>query len=223
MRLLIIGDHKELADSMKAGLEKNGFSVDVAYYGEDGEELAFVNSYDCILLDLNLPDKDGIDILRFLRKENIASPVIIVTARDEVEQRAMGLDLGADDYISKPFELLELRARVQAVIRRFHGRTNPILQVGALTIYPDRRIAEYGGKAITLSAKEFDVLEYLAMRHPAIVSSEEIVEHVYNEEFDPFSSVLRVHLTRLRRKLMDASEKELLITHRGKGYSLCEG
>ncbi len=222
MRLLIIEDHKELADSMKVGLEKNGFSVDVAYYGEDGEELAFVNSYDCILLDLNLPDKDGIDILRFLRRENIASPVIIVTARDEVEQRAMGLDLGADDYISKPFELLELRARVQAVIRRFHGRTNPILQVGGLVVYPDKRIAEYGGKAITLSAKEFDVLEYLAMRHPAIVSSEEIVEHVYNEEFDPFSSVLRVHLTRLRRKLMDASEKELLITHRGKGYSLCE-
>ncbi len=222
MRLLIIEDHKELADSMKAGLEKNGFSVDVAYYGEDGEELAFVNSYDCILLDLNLPDKDGIDILRFLRKENIASPVIIVTARDEVEQRAMGLDLGADDYISKPFELLELRARVQAVIRRFHGRTNPILQVGGLVVSPDKRMAEYDGKAIPLSAKEFDVLEYLAMRHPAIVSSEEIVEHVYNEEFDPFSSVLRVHLTRLRRKLMDASEKELLITHRGKGYSLCE-
>ena len=222
MRLLIIEDHKELADSMKAGLEKSGFSVDVAYYGEDGEELAFVNNYDCILLDLNLPDKDGIDILRFLRNDNIAAPVIIVTARDEVEQRALGLDLGADDYISQPFELLELRARIQAVIRRFHGRLNPTLQVGALTVYPDRRIAEYGGKVIPLSAKEFDVLEYLAMRHPAIVSSEEIVEHVYNEEFDPFSSVLRVHLTRLRRKLMDISGKEILITHRGRGYSLCE-
>ncbi len=220
MRLLVIEDHKELADSMKAGLEKYGFSVDVAYFGEDGEQLAFVNSYDCILLDLNLPDKDGIDILRFLRKENIAAPVIIVTARDEVEQRAMGLDLGADDYISKPFELLELRARVQAVIRRFHGRTNPVLQVGALTVHPDKRIAEFGGRTIPLSAKEFDVLEYLAMRHPAIVSSEEIVEHIYNEEFDPFSSVLRVHLTRLRRKLLDASGKELLITHRGKGYAL---
>ena len=222
MRLLIIEDNIELADSMKIGMEKYGFSVDAANFGKDGEQLAFVNSYDCVLLDLNLPDKDGIDILRFLRKENISAPVIIVTARDEVEQRALGLDLGADDYISKPFELLELRARVQAVIRRFHGRTNPVLQIGDLTIYPDKRVAEYASNPVTLSAKEFDVLEYLAMRHPAVVSSEEIVEHIYNEEFDPFSSVLRVHLTRLRRKLSDISGKEILITHRGKGYSLCE-
>ncbi len=222
MRLLIIEDNKELADSMKLGMERNGFSVDVAYCGEDGEQLAYTNEYDTILLDLNLPDKDGIAILSFLRSENIPYPVIIVSARDEVEQRALGLNLGADDYISKPFEFLELKARIQAVIRRYHGHSNPKLKIGELTIHPDRRIAEYGTSSLKLSSKEFDILEYLAMRHPAIVSSEEIAEHIYDDGFDPFSSVLRVHLTRLRKKLADASGKELLITHRSKGYNLCE-
>lgn len=220
MRLLIIEDNIELSRSMKTGLEKAGFHVDVSYTGVEGEERAYVNGYDAILLDLNLPDKDGIDILKFLRKSNIETPVIIITARDEIEERALGLDLGADDYLTKPFQLLELRARVQAVIRRFHGRTNPLITIGRLMINPAARTAEIDGKSLALVAKEFDILEYIATRHPAVVSSEEIGEHVYNEEFDPFSSVLRVHLTRLRKKLFTAAGHEVLITTRGKGYSL---
>lgn len=221
MRLLIIEDNKELSASMKQGLEKAGFQVDTAYMGMEGEEKAYVNSYDAILLDLNLPDKDGIDILKFLRAEHIETPVIIITARDEIEERALGLDLGADDYLTKPFQLLELRARVQAVIRRFHGRTNPAIEVGGLTIHPASRSALWKDKPISLSAKEFDILEYIAQRHPAVVSSEELVEHVYDENFDPFSTVLRVHLTKLRKKLTEAAGKDILITTRGKGYSLC--
>jgi two-component system response regulator QseB len=221
MRLLIIEDNTGLADSMKVGLEKAGFHVDVSYTGEDGEERAYVNGYDAILLDLNLPDKDGIDILKFLRKSNIETPVIIITARDEIEERALGLDLGADDYLAKPFQLLELRARVQAVIRRFHGRTNPQITIDGMIINPSARTAEIDGKPLTLAAKEFDILEYIAIRHPAVVSSEEIAEHVYAEDFDPFSSVLRVHLTRLRKKLSTIAGYEVLITLRGKGYSLC--
>lgn len=221
MRLLIIEDNKELADSMAAGLEKAGFNVDVFYAGNAGEEMAFVNNYDAVLLDLNLPDKDGIDILKFLRSAHIETPVIIITARDEIEDRALGLDLGADDYLIKPFQLLELRARVQAVIRRFYGRTNPIIEIGALTIHPASRTVKWKDEEITLAAKEFDILEYIAERHPAVVSSEEIVEHVYNEDFDPFSAVLRVHLSKLRRKLEDACGRNILITTRGKGYSLC--
>lgn len=221
MRLLVIEDNKELALSIKAGLEKNGFYIDVSYTGMEGEEKAYTNGYDSILLDLNLPDKDGIEILKFLRSEHIETPVIIITARDEIEERALGLDLGADDYLTKPFQLLELRARVQAVIRRFQGRSNPIIEVGNLTIRPAARVALWENKPIPLSTKEFDILEYIAGCHPAIVSSEEIVEHVYDETFDPFSSVLRVHLTKLRKKLNDISGKELLITTRGKGYSLC--
>lgn len=205
---------------MKAGLEKAGFHADVSYTGSDGEEKAFVNGYDVILLDLNLPDKDGIDILKFLRESQVETPVIIITARDEIEQRALGLDLGADDYLTKPFQLLELRARVQAVIRRFHGRTNPLIAIGRLAVNPAARTAEIDGKSLELAAKEFDILEYIATLHPAVVSSEEIAEHIYDEEFDPFSSVLRVHLARLRKKLSAAAGHEVLITTRGKGYSL---
>ena len=221
MRLLIIEDNKELSASMKQGLEKAGFQVDVSYTGINGEEKACVNSYDAVLLDLNLPDKDGIEILKFLRAEKIETPVLIITARDEIEDRALGLDLGADDYLTKPFQLLELRARVQAVIRRFHGRTNPTIEIGKLTIHPASRAAKWDGKAIPLAAKEFDILECIAQRHPAVVSSEEIIEHIYDENFDPFSTVLRVHLTKLRKKLTEASGQEILITTRGKGYSLC--
>lgn len=222
MRILMIEDNVDLARSMKVGLEKSGFQVDMAVTGMDGEEKAYVNSYDAILLDLNLPDKDGLEILRFLRKSQVETPVLIVTARDEIAQRAFGLDLGADDYIVKPFQLLELRARLQAVIRRFYGRTNPEITVGALTIHPAARRAEYAGRLIPLASKEFDILEYLAQRHPAVVSAEEIAEHVYDESFDPFSSVLRVHLARLRKKLAQASGTELLQNIRGKGYLLCD-
>lgn len=221
MKLLIIEDMKKLANSVKIGLEKSGFVVDVSYNGQNGEEMAYANEYDAILLDLNLPDKDGLDILRFLRSENVNTPIIIITARDDIEERAMGLDLGADDYLIKPFQLLELRARVHAVIRRFYGRTNPDIVIGFLMVNPSARIAQIGSSKINLSAKEFDILEYLAINHPNIVSSEEIAEHIYDDSFDPFSSVLRVHLTRLRKKLADAAGKDVLITMRGKGYSLC--
>ncbi|MFA9381377.1 MAG: response regulator transcription factor [Acetanaerobacterium sp.] len=220
MRLLIIEDNVELSRSMKAGLEKAGFYVDVSNTGREGEEKAYVNGYDVLLLDLNLPDKDGLDILKFLRESKVGVPVIIITARDEIEQKALGLDLGADDYLTKPFQFLELRARVQAVIRRFHGRTNPLITIGRLMISPAARTAKIDGKSLELMAKEFDLLEYIATRHPAVVSSEEIVEHIYDEKFDPFSSVLRVHLTRLRKKLSTAAGYEVLITTRGKGYSL---
>lgn len=221
MRLLIIEDQAELAESMKKGLKKEGFHVDTANTGEEGEELAYANGYDAILLDLNLPDKDGLEILKFLRESEIVTPVIIITARDEVKERALGLDLGADDYITKPFELLELRARIQAVIRRFHGRTNPQITIGKLVINPPARTAAYNGNGIPLASKEFDILEYIAIKNPMVVSSEEIAEHIYDDSYDPFSSVLRVHLARLRKKLIEASGKEILKTIRGKGYFIC--
>ncbi|MFS0783811.1 response regulator transcription factor [Bacillus sp. 1P06AnD] len=221
MRVLIIEDNIQLALSVKKGLENSGFYVDVSYSGMDGEEKAFVNSYDVILLDLNLPDLDGLEILSFLRNSKSDVPVIIISARDEIDQRALGLDLGADDYIVKPFQLVELRARIQAVIRRFHGRANPVITVGNMVINPAARTVKIDGKLVSLAAKEFDILEYLAEKHPAVVSAEEIAEHIYDENFDPMSSVLRVHLARLRKKLSVASERELLQTIRGKGYFLC--
>lgn len=221
MRALIIEDHKELADSVKAHLIQENYQVDVAYEGLIGEEKAYVNCYDVILLDLNLPDKDGIEILKFLRDEGIDTPVVIITARDELEERTLGLDAGADDYIGKPFQLKEVSARIRAVIRRYHGRSNPIITIGSLSIDPASRQAKWNQQLIPLNVKEFDILEYLAIRHPAVVSSEEITEHIYDDDFDPFSSILRVHLTRLRRKLNGATGKDILANMRGKGYYLC--
>jgi len=132
MRLLVIEDNIELSNSMKKGLENMNFKVDISNTGEEGEEKASINEYDVILLDLNLPDTDGIEVLKYLRKKSIDTPIIIITARDNVSDLAIGLDNGADDYITKPFQLLEVRARIHAVIRRFHGRTNPIINIGTL-------------------------------------------------------------------------------------------
>ncbi|MBU5361485.1 response regulator transcription factor [Enterococcus raffinosus] len=222
MRVLVVEDNRELALSVKKGLEQENISVDVAYDGELGEEKAFINSYDGILLDLNLPKKDGLSVLQSLRAEEVESPVIIITARDEIEERAKGLDFGADDYLVKPFELLELKARIRAVIRRYHGRALPQISIGALKIDPLGRKVSYQKTEVLLKPKEFDILLCIAQRHPAVVSSEEISEHVYDEDFDPFSSVLRVHLARLKKKLAKAAEKEVLKTIRAKGYQLCD-
>ena len=134
----------------------------------------------------------------------------------------MGLDLGADDYITKPFQLLELRARIQAVVRRFHGRTSPVITIGELSVNPASRTATVGGVLVELAPKEFDILEYLAQKHPHVTTAEEVAEHIYDETFDPSSSILRVHFSRLKRKLADASGREILQNIRGKGYWLCE-
>ena len=222
MRILIIEDNIELSLSVKESLEKEGLYVDAAYNGQDGEEKVDTNAYDCILLDLNLPDLDGLLILKNLRESGKDVPVIIMTARDEIEERAKGLNLGADDYVTKPFHLVELRARIGAAIRRYYGKTTPVIQIGGLLINPLTRKASVQGKEVELLAKEFDILEYLAEKYPAVVSAEELVEHVYDEEFDPFSSVLRVHISRLRRKLTKSLGYEMIQTMRGKGYYLCE-
>ena len=222
MRILIIEDDKELASVVKRGLEAFGFSSDIANTGEDGEEKIFINEYDSILLDLNLPDKDGLEVLKSIRETGITTPVIIITARNEVKERAMGLDLGSDDYIVKPFDLIELRARINAVVRRFYGRVNSEIKIGELLIKPKTRVVSYKLKKVKLSAKEFDILEYIANNHPSVVSSESITEHVYDEFFDQFSSVLRVHIANLRKKLRVVAEKDILITLKGKGYRIWE-
>lgn len=222
MRVLMIEDSVELANTVKAGLERENVSVDVAHTGLTGEEKAFVNQYDAILLDLNLPDKDGLEILHFLRGSQVETPIIIITARDEIQERAKGLDFGADDYLVKPFELLELNARLRAIIRRFHGRTTPQITIGELVVNPICREVAYGGKRIELKPKEYDILLCIAENYPAIVPVVKIAELVYDEDFDPFSSVLRVHMARLKKKLADAAGKELLKNIRAKGYQLCD-
>jgi len=221
MRLLIIEDDAKLSQVMKDGLERRGFTVDVANTALDGEDKALANQYDSILLDLNLPDKNGIDVLRFLRQSETPFPIIIISARGQAEQRALGLNHGADDYIAKPFDFTELDARIRAIIRRAYGRAKNEITAGRVMVSPRLRKAYLGGTKLSLSAKEFDILEYLASRSPDVVSAEDITEHVYDEFFDPFSSVLRVHIANLRKKLIAAGGDGLLLTVKGKGYQLC--
>lgn len=221
MRILIIEDNMELNEQMRDMLENHGMYVDSAITGEDGEDKAFYNEYDAILLDLNLPDKDGIEILIDLRKSDISTPIMIITAREELDDRIGGFDNGADDYIVKPFVMRELYARLQAIIRRYHGHSHNEIKNNDLLLDGNQRKAFFKDREIFLASKEYDILEYLMIRYPAIVSSEEIAEHVYDENYNPFSSVLRVHIARLKKKLNDLSEDEIMKTIRGKGYQLC--
>lgn len=221
MRVLVIEDDIKLARVMQQGLEKEGFIVEISNAGNEGEELAYVNQYDAILLDLNLPDKDGISVLQFLRSENVETPVIIVTARDEIRERALGLDVGADDYITKPFDFIEVVARIRAVVRRFQGRSNPHIMLGELKIDPKNKMVEFEGQEIKLSVKEYEILELLAIRHPQAITNEEITEQIYGEDADPFSSVLRVHIANLRKKLTEKIGYNAIETIKGRGYKIC--
>lgn len=220
MRLLVVEDNMELADLMKERLSRFGYVCDVAYDGASGDLKASDNDYDAILLDLNLPDKDGFDLLEDWRGRGLSAPVLIITARGGLEQRVKGLRLGSDDYITKPFEFAEVDARIQAVIRRFRGRANPAILIGALSLDPATRRVTLNGQEIPLSCKEFDILEYLASCYPRIVSNEELAEHVYDENFDPFSGVIRVHMANIKKKLK-AGDVPILRNEKGKGYYLC--
>lgn len=220
MRLLIIEDDENILCCMKKVLTLKGFCVDAADNGIEGEEKAFVNDYDLIILDLVLPDKSGEEILRYLRKEDVQTPIIIITGNNSPKDVYNILNYGADDYIVKPFEFDILEARIQAVLRRVNGRANLIIEIKNMQINPITRNVYIDKKRIELTPKEFDILEYLAVKYPAIISSEELLEHVYDEFFDPFSSVLRVHIAKLRKKLKKYTGSEILFNIRGKGYSL---
>lgn len=220
MRLLIVEDNEELANLIAEHLGRYGYACDEAAFGEDADLKVNDNNYDAILLDLNLPDMNGFDLLQMWRENDLDVPVLVVTARNEVEERVKGLQLGGDDYITKPFDFDELNARIQAVIRRFRGKSIPVIEVEGLRIDSASRTASLDGFKISLSPKEFDILEYIASQHPKIVSNFEIAEHVYNEEFDPFSGVIRVHMANIRKKLM-IDKKSMLCNEKGKGYFLC--
>ncbi|WP_373127756.1 response regulator transcription factor [Dielma fastidiosa] len=220
MRLLIIEDNQELADLMKQKLSEFGYVCDVAYDGIEGDYKASDYDYDAVLLDLNLPDKDGFELLEDWRKRGFNVPVLIVSARDELDQRIKGLQLGSDDYITKPFEFAEINARIQAVIRRFRGRAAPVIIIEMLTLDPATRRVTLNKHEVALSAKEFDILEYLASCYPRIVSNEELAEHVYDENFDPFSGVIRVHMANIKKKLK-IGDVSILRNEKGKGYYLC--
>ncbi|MDL2218717.1 response regulator transcription factor [Christensenellaceae bacterium OttesenSCG-928-M15] len=223
MKLLIIEDEIDLAALMKKGMEEKQFTVDLAHDGAGGEQYATLNAYDAILLDLNLPDMDGMEVLKSIRTQGVDTPVIIVSARNTAKQKSEALDLGADDFLVKPFDFLELTSRIYAVTRRFYGRTNPSIAIGSLLINPATRQVQFCGHEMDFSAKEFEILFYIAKRYPEIVSAEELIEHVYDEELDPFSSVLRVHFVNMRKKFKRISPEPVFETVKSKGYRIVCG
>lgn len=222
MRLLIIEDEIELASALEKGLSCWGFAVDAAYEGMEGLRKALLNPYDVIILDLNLPDIDGIDICTSLRENNCESAILMLTARGTVTDKTLGLDRGADDYLVKPFSFDELRARLHALIRRQHGKRSPVIYIGKLMIDPTKRSVNVDTVSLKLTAREFDILEYLAIRYPEYASTENIMEHVWNEELNPFTNTVKVHIANLKRKLREASGQLLISTMIGKGYCLRE-
>ena len=218
MRVLIIEDERRLADNIARSLrESAGYAIDCAYAGDEGLYMAQSNPYDLVLLDLMLPGMDGSAVLQKLRATGIASPVLVLTARDERESIIHLLNEGADDYVTKPFDLGELIARAKALIRRGKGHGAPILRVQDVEIDTSRQQVSRSGKPILLSAMEYRVLEYLAHRQGAVVSKTELLEHLYDFNWERFSNVIEVYISGLRRKLNDRSG-ELIKTLRGQGY-----
>jgi DNA-binding response OmpR family regulator len=220
MRILVVDDDRRLCTIVKRGLLEEAYAVDLAYDGEEGEYLAEVNTYDLIILDIMLPNKDGIEVCRELRAKKINTPILMLTAKDTIEDRVRGLDTGADDYLVKPFAFNELLARVRALLRREGMSKSPELRVGDLTLNTLTRQICRGQRPIELTTKEYVILEYF-MRHPnAVVTRTMIEEHAWDYDFDSLSNLVDVYIRRLRRKIDAEGEDSLIQTVKGAGYRL---
>jgi DNA-binding response OmpR family regulator len=220
MRVLVVEDNRRLNQSLKTSLEEDGYAVDVAYDGDEGEAFALAAPYDLILLDVMLPKKDGYALCRELRQQRINAPILMLTARDAIDDRVEGLDSGADDYLVKPFSMSELRARLRALLRRNKPEKTNLLMVGDLTMDPANHEVQRGGAPIELTPREFAILEYL-MRSPNRIFTREMIEaHVWNFDHISGSNVVDVYMRRLRRKIDDPCPVKLLETVRGVGYRL---
>ena len=224
MRVLVVEDEADLADAVARGLRREGYAVDVAYDGDEALDKAAVNAYDLVCLDLNLPGIDGIEVVRRIRTDGGREPprVLMLTARDRTVDRVVGLDEGADDYLVKPFDFGELKARVRALLRRDAGRSGALLQVGDIELDSARHEARRGGRPLALTPKEFALLHYFMSRAGQVLSQEDLLEHVWDENADPFTNTVRVTVMTLRRKLADAGGGQPIETVVGRGYRLHE-
>lgn len=218
MRILLIEDDRLIVCSLIKMLKEANFAVDSAEQGEQGYFLAATNPYDAIILDYNLPDITGREIVKRLRTENINTPILMLTVKSEVDDKVDVLSLGADDYLTKPFVLSELLARIRAIIRRPATYQSPSLNCGELTMVPDQYKVCLGKKDIKLSSKEFSLLEYLLTNQGRILSRREIIEHVWDENANPFSNIIEVHIKNIRKKL--GRGRKMIITQAGRGYKL---
>lgn len=218
VRILIIEDNPKMAAALQSGLREHGYAVDATHTGFDGEDLAAGGKYDLVLLDLMLPDRDGVEVCRNLRRRCVATPVLMLTALSGTESKVTGLDAGADDYLTKPFQFEELLARVRALLRRGEATEGRTLRCQDLELDVYTRRAKRGEADVELSNKEFALLEYL-MRNPnRVLSRNQIAERVWDMNFDPSSNVIDVYMSALRKKLDRGFEEELFHTVKGAGY-----
>ncbi len=220
MRILLVEDNRQLSDSLRRVLVEDGYAVDTAFDGVEGEELASFTPYDAMILDIMLPKRDGIQVCRTLRTQKVKTPILMLTARDSLDDRVLGLDSGADDYLVKPFEIKELRARLRALMRREADSKGPDLVVADLRLDPASHFAWRGKRKLDLTAKEFALLEYL-MRNPnRLITREMVLNHLWDYGQTLASNVVDVHIRRLRRKVDDPFDLKLIETIRGAGYRL---
>jgi two-component system copper resistance phosphate regulon response regulator CusR len=223
MRILVVEDEKKVADFVKKGLQEQGYAVDVAYNGAEGFNLALNALHDLIILDIYLPGMDGLLILKRLREEKVKTPVLLLTVRATIEDKVLGLNSGADDYLTKPFAFEELIARVGALLRRRTDTGAAVIRVADLILDPVRHIVTRGERNIDLTAKEFSLLEYFMRNNGRVLTRTMIVEHVWNYDFDSETNVVDVYVNYLRKKVDTGHETKLIHTIRGVGYTLKAG
>ena len=220
MRILVVEDEKKINDVIVKTLKKEKYGVDSCFDGEEALDYIFSVEYDIILLDIMLPKKDGFEVLKSMRKKGIKTPVLFLTARDQIEDRVRGLDLGADDYLVKPFDLEELTARIYALARRNARHAQNDIHVGPLTINVPQRTVKRDGETITLTAKEFDLLFYLASNENIVLSRQQILDHVWEYDYESYSNLIDVYIKDLRKKIDTDENVKLIQTVRGVGYVL---
>jgi heavy metal response regulator len=223
MRILVVEDDKKVASFVKRGLEEEGYAVDIAADGEAGLQMGLDRLHDAIILDVMLPNLPGFQVVRELRKSHVATPVLMLTARDAVEDRVQGLDAGADDYLTKPFAFAELLARLRALLRRGTESRSPRLEVADLVLDPATRAVTRAGAEVPLTNREFALLEYLMRNAGRVCPRTRIAEHVWDYSFDSGTNVIDVYVNYLRKKIDAGRETKLLHTVRGVGYILKEG
>ena len=221
MRMLLVEDEPRVAHFIARGLREQSYAVDIAADGEEALYHVSINEYDLIILDVMLPLKDGFQVCREVRAQGITQPVLMLTARDAIDDRVTGLDCGADDYLGKPFDFKELLARIRALLRRRTKELRPeILKIADMIIDRSRHSVSRAGRNISLTAKEYSLLEFLVSKADMLVGRSEIAEHVWDENFDPFSNVIDVYVKRLRGKIDAGFGRPLIHTRRGEGYIL---
>jgi len=223
MRVLLVEDDARIARFVAKGLREESYAVDVVENGNEAVYQTEINDYDLIVLDVMIPGMDGFAVCQAIRASGKRTPILMLTARDGVDDRITGLDSGADDYLTKPFEFRELLARLRALLRRPSELRPPRIVIGDLELDTASQTAKRGNRSIPLTAKEYALLEYFARNAGRVIGRSEIAEHVWDETFDPFSNLIEVYVNRLRRKLGEEEGKPLLQTRRGSGYVLCEG